>query len=197
MKSVQKPGTASLYVIHVTRNSTTLVFPWRFHLEQLIKEMEGRARDLLDVMATVTVPVAKEDEVKCLQCVWYMVKWWIPNAGSWILSKNSWLSSVVLNTPILRCISFYWLKAISKKYDLSSKLLQNERNAIFTSFFLVKQNQNLETTSAYKFHNVNLPYLSFIRKKKSLAWFSKLNHVQCEILRLKYTIARVLCTQQE
>ena len=148
MKSVQKPGTASLYVIHVTRNSTTLVFPWRFHLEQLIKEMEGRARDLLDAMATVTVPVAKEDEVKCLQCVWYMVKWWIPNAGSWILSKNSWLSSVVLNTPILRCISFYWLKAISKKYDLSSKLLQNERNAIFTSFFLVKQNQNLETTSA-------------------------------------------------
>ena len=140
--------TASLYVIHVTSNSTTLVFPWRFHLEQLIKEMEGRAPDLLDTMATVTVPVAKEDEVKCLQCVWYMVKWWIPNAGSWILSKNSWLSSVVLNTPILRCISLYWLKAISKKYDLSSKLLQNERNAIFISFFLVKQNQNLETTSA-------------------------------------------------
>ena len=81
MKSVQKPGTASLYVIHVTRNSTNLVFPWRFHLEQLIKEMEGRAPDLLDAMATVTVPVSKEDEVKCLQCVWYVVKWWVPSAG--------------------------------------------------------------------------------------------------------------------
>ena len=145
MKSVQKPGTASLYVIHVTRNSTTLVFPWRFHLEQLIKEMEGRAPDLLDAMATVTVPVSKEDEVKCLQCVWYVVKWWVPSAGK---KKNSWLSSVVLNTPIVIWISFYWLKAISKKYFLSSKLLQNERIAIFTSFFLVKQNQNLETTSA-------------------------------------------------
>ena len=52
----------------------------KFHVEifvqftlilQLIKEMEGRAPDLLDAMATVTVPVAKEDEVKCLQCVIY------------------------------------------------------------------------------------------------------------------------------
>ena len=56
--TVQKPGRSGLYVIHVTRNSTMLVFPWRFHLEQLIKEMEVRAPDLLDAMATVTVPVA-------------------------------------------------------------------------------------------------------------------------------------------
>ena len=169
MKSVQKPGTAGLYVIHVTRNSTTLVFPWRFHLEQLIKEMEGRAPDLLDIMATVTVPVAKEDEVKCLQCVWYMVKWWIPNAGSWILSKNSWLSSVVFNTPIVRCISFYWLKAISKKYDLSSKLLQNERNAIFTLFFFSKAESKSWNNISLKIAQCEPSIFVFYPKKKTIA----------------------------
>ena len=128
-----------------------------------------------------------------------MVKWWIPNAGSWILSKNSWLSSVVLNTPILRCISFYWLKAISKKYDLSSKLLQNERNAIFTLLFFFSE------AKSKSWNNISLKiaqcepsiFVFYPEKKQSLAWFSKLDHVQCEILRLKDTLARVLCTQQK
>ena len=61
-------------------NHIMLVRHSKFHVEifvqftlilQLIKEMEGRAPDLLDAMATVTVPVANEDEVKCLQCVIY------------------------------------------------------------------------------------------------------------------------------
>ena len=72
----------SCFVINIFffHNHIILVRHSKFHVEifvqftlilQLIKEMEGRAPDLLDAMATVTVPVAKEDEVKCLQCVIY------------------------------------------------------------------------------------------------------------------------------
>ena len=40
-------------------------------------------------------------------------------------------------------------------------------------------------------------FVFYPEKKQSLAWFSKLDHVRCEILRLKDTLARVLCTQQK
>ena len=55
--------------------------------------MEGRAPDLLDAMATVTVPVSKEDEVKCLQCVCDM----------WLNDEYPVLEKKKLMT-IIRCV---------------------------------------------------------------------------------------------
>ena len=64
-------------------------------MEQLIKEMIGSAPDLFDFLATVSVLLYKKMEVRYFQCVWYMVTRWIPNAGSWTLSKKSLLSIIL------------------------------------------------------------------------------------------------------
>ena len=105
---VQKPGTASLYVLLVTKNSTKSSledFSWSSSSKEW--KVELLTWDLIDFVASVSVLLCKKMEVKYLQSVWYMVMLQLIDAGNWILPKNSRLLSLVLNTPIKRWLSFW------------------------------------------------------------------------------------------
>ncbi|KAJ7372492.1 hypothetical protein OS493_018999 [Desmophyllum pertusum] len=68
---VRKHGKHGPSILHVSRQDTKSSLE-NFTWASIIEEMKERAPDLLDVIATVSVPVVKEKENQVPQCVLHM-----------------------------------------------------------------------------------------------------------------------------
>lgn len=81
-----------------------------------------------------------------------------------------------------------------RKIRLELKVVTERKQCHFYLIFFSEAKSKYLNKISLK--NCTISVILFHLKKKRITWFSKLNHVQCEILRWKYTIARVLCSNK-